>query len=53
VCVEPGKKGSGTGPAQGLVMVWHAWLPSRLSLEGTGPYLDLLGHNRLPMVPEV
>jgi hypothetical protein len=22
VCVEPGLKGTGTGPAQGLVLVW-------------------------------
>jgi hypothetical protein len=34
----------------GPYLVWSTWLPSSLSLEGTGPYSDLLGRNRWSMV---
>jgi hypothetical protein len=34
----------------GPYLVWGAWLPSHLPLEGAGSYLDFLGHNRYPMV---
>jgi hypothetical protein len=53
VCVEPGEKGTGIGPAWGLVLVWHTWFPSYLSLEGTRSYPELLGRNRWPTIPGV
>jgi hypothetical protein len=35
----------------GPYLVWGAWFPSYLPLEGTGPYLDLVSHNWRPAVP--
>jgi hypothetical protein len=37
--------------AVGPYLVWGTWSPSRLPLEGTWSYLDLLDRNRRPMVP--
>jgi hypothetical protein len=37
----------------GPYLVWSLWFPSRLPLEGTGPYRDLLGHNQRSAVPGV
>jgi hypothetical protein len=37
----------------GPYLIWSVGLHSCLSLEGTGPYPDLLGRNRWHVVPSV
>jgi hypothetical protein len=48
-----GKRGLVQVPLGVLVLVWHTWFPSRLPLEGTAPYADLLGRSWRHAVPRV